>query len=151
MAFRKIYPALRDSQTGWKCMKSNFLEGKETLPDLDLVSNIQAHIGAHPTGRTAEAWKLSKTYYENCTPDNIDLLRDIYRWSFDQSLFSRSKLFGSGCCCYTLFGFSAKAVKSNLNKNIKDLTQNIQDIIKTRAEEKNPHTRTGIILDRLRR
>lgn len=106
-AFKKIYTALRDGQSGW--VKTNFLNNLRLLsPDAQLAE-IQKHAAEKQDSRTAKAWELAKTHYADCNNRNLELFASIYDWSFSKSgLFKQSRVTG-----ITLFKHS-EAIKFSL-------------------------------------
>lgn len=94
-AFIRIYQALRDGQSSFLRIKSNFLAGKEVFNGGELILQILEHIRMHPESRTAEAWRLTRAHYKNCNINNRAMMNEIYQWSFDNSgIFKQSKAAG---------------------------------------------------------
>ncbi len=114
IAFKKIYQALWEGQSGF--LKTNYLNGKEQKTDQELENDIKVYIKTNPNSRTAKAWKLANNYSGNCHYKNNALFKEIYQWSFNQKLFSRSQLFGAWH--HTLFKKSAVAASFSKNEDI---------------------------------
>jgi len=100
MAFKKIYTALREGQSIWGWLKSNYLSTiypeEEHRPE-SLCRRIHGYASQHPNSRTAKAWELMQKYFPNSTADNPELLKEIYEWSFSQSgWFKKSKATNGG-------------------------------------------------------
>lgn len=77
-AFKKIYSALHAAQDNHTMLKSNFLEGKETLPARELARLIKEHTEEKPKSRTAKAWTLAEKHHQNCHAENTELFNAIY-------------------------------------------------------------------------
>jgi hypothetical protein len=93
-AFKKIYTALREGQSGF--FKTNFVANHSKLSDEVLYQQILAHIAAKPDSRTAKAWELADRYYRRCSNQNTALFTEIYKYSFEKSgyFFKRSQITG---------------------------------------------------------
>lgn len=95
-AFKRIYKALRDGQSG--IYKTNFLEGKDHLSSAELMHAVAEYSKVNPASRTTEALRLTEMYYTDLA--NNALFTQIYNWSFEQSgWFKQSNI--SGVSFYT--------------------------------------------------
>lgn len=93
-AFKKIYMGLRNGQCNW--FKTNFLSETNTLNDQELLLRIQTHAKSNPTSRTAKAWELTQQHHDNCTPDNLALFLDMYKYAFSETgFFKKSAITGT--------------------------------------------------------
>lgn len=93
-AFKKIYTALREGQSGF--FKTNFVANHSQLSDEEMYQQILAHIAEKPDSRTAKAWALADRHYRNCSHQNHVLFTEIYKYSFEKSgyFFKRSQITG---------------------------------------------------------
>lgn len=118
-AFKRIYQALYDGQSGLK--SKNYLEEvKEN--NIDITSEyLEQYAIDHPGSRRAEAWKLANEHYNDKIPfiENAALFEKIYTYSFKNSHWGifggRSKLFSTPMessettCCSTLITSLARS------------------------------------------
>lgn len=101
ITFKKIYHALRDGQTGWSCFKTNYLNGKEHLSDFEFMQQTITYARKYPNSRTAVALDLAsdKANQKNCSATNVQLFKNIYQYSVENSggpfgFFKRSRILG---------------------------------------------------------
>jgi len=90
----KIYKAMRDGESGW-FRKTNFLDSinQQELDNGMLAGRIKEDIAKNANSRTAEAWRLALTHHQDTSPNNIQLFKAIYKWSFEHSgLFKKSNV-----------------------------------------------------------
>ena len=130
-AFKKIYKALRDGQSGF--FKTNFLAGKENLPADQFLFKVADYVKKNPNSRSAKALKLVQKYSPICPTNNAKLITEIYKESFQASgIFKKSAITGT-----TFF-------RSNVfNKKVEQLTY--KQFLEAKA-----NTRTGLIMRALR-
>ena len=93
-AFVKIYYALRNAQseffkTDW--VKDNNINNLS----LDDAYNLITGHAKKPDSLTQKAWELVIKYKSDTSPENINLIKNIYTYGFKQSgFFKRSTSFG---------------------------------------------------------
>jgi hypothetical protein len=71
-AFKKAYYELRDSQFGFFCIKTDFLDGKEALLPHELIEIVVKYSCFYPASRTAEAWHWAQAHFRDGMPKNSD-------------------------------------------------------------------------------
>lgn len=139
-AFEKIYQALYKGQTIKK--PKNFVNTQLTGKNLTYEGAydlIQQHLLQKPNSRTAYAWELAKQHYDNCNSDNIELLKNIYEYSFAHSRLHRARVGGQ------IF-YSSSDLKKYLNnaKHQSDFEEKVAQIKSTPNQV--PHTRLARII-----
>jgi serine/threonine protein phosphatase PrpC len=137
-AFKKIYNALRDSQSG--IFKHNFLSKEdEFLSDAEMLEKIINYAKEYQDSRTAKAWELTQIHYNNCYKSNFELVKEIHIASFERTWFGRT----------TLFSPSSPPVdlKTEWAKRITD-RESLKQTVRAH-EDKKPESRTAVIRRRL--
>lgn len=81
-AFRRIYRALADGQTG-------YFKRKKFLPIDGTVSinQIMDYVDKHPKSRSDEAWRLAQLHYDNISRSNKELIGSIHSYAYAKSTF----------------------------------------------------------------
>ncbi|WED41797.1 hypothetical protein [Legionella cardiaca] len=87
IAFKKIYWALYVAQKNDSRLKKNFLEDKENLNLVELLSEIEKHYKEKSNSRTRKAWDLAEIFYDNCFTENFDLFVEIYNYAWERTRF----------------------------------------------------------------
>jgi len=94
-AFMKIYKAMRDGESSW-FRKTNFLDSidqKELNDSGKLYNRINEYAEKNTNSRTAKAWALALKHNNDTSPNNTELFKEIYKWSFEHSgLFKKSNV-----------------------------------------------------------
>lgn len=151
-AFKKIYNALRDSQSG--IFKHNFLtEEHEHLSDVEMLKTISDYARQNQDSRTAKAWELTTTHYANCKKENLELVKEIHIASFERTWFGKSNLFSPSTPIAlpkprTHSITNPKDLKSEWESRLFNNRTMLDQTIKTH-EGLKPDSRTAVIRKRL--